>query len=253
MRVLVMFTLTAALTACGSRANVQCEENANCDLSTGGVCTAGGGDQWCAYPDASCASGYRYSTQSIGGGLSGECTDPAAIDAGTDASFDASFDATVDAPGIPFIDVAYPSEWNFSITGPVSGYFLVINRSNHPLDMTTLHVESVTDDNATAFIQVKSKTLTTTIPQASAGGALSGESTMLLVDSGLVTEPRSNTSDDWLNIEVDSAPAGNYDIHATVVAVVENHPIQMLMTIHHLQSQTIYADPVVAKRVTIFQ
>jgi hypothetical protein len=71
--VMVMVALSAA--ACGGgRANVQCEQNANCDLSGGGMCLAAStGNMWCAYPDPECPSGYRYSDQDVGDGLGGVC------------------------------------------------------------------------------------------------------------------------------------------------------------------------------------
>jgi hypothetical protein len=69
---LVMFA--GAFAACYERANVQCEQDSNCDLSGGGVCTsAETGNRWCAYPDPNCPAGYRYSTQAVGDGVSGAC------------------------------------------------------------------------------------------------------------------------------------------------------------------------------------
>lgn len=68
--------------ACPNRLNVQCVENSNCDLYSGGVCaTTGTGNHWCSYPDAACSSGYRYSTLDVGDGVSGTCVTPS--DAGT--------------------------------------------------------------------------------------------------------------------------------------------------------------------------
>jgi len=73
-RILLMNIMVAVLTACGGHANVQCEQDSNCDLSGGGRClTASTGNQWCAYPDPGCSSGYRYSDQDIGDGLGGMC------------------------------------------------------------------------------------------------------------------------------------------------------------------------------------
>ena len=69
-----IFIVVALLTsACGKRDNVACAQDSNCDLAIGGVCTAGGSDRWCAYPDQACTSGYRYSTQAVGDSLSGDC------------------------------------------------------------------------------------------------------------------------------------------------------------------------------------
>ena len=68
--------LGTAFVACVGRANVQCEENANCDLSTAGLCVAATtGNKWCAYPDHSCSSGYKYSPDDVGDGVGGTCTD----------------------------------------------------------------------------------------------------------------------------------------------------------------------------------
>ena len=75
--------------ACDSRAAVQCEQSSNCDLSVGGVCKqVSTGNRWCAYPDGSCPSGYRYSIQATGDGVAGVCV-PQELDAGIDAPADA--------------------------------------------------------------------------------------------------------------------------------------------------------------------
>lgn len=85
--------LVSAILGCGSRDNLQCEQNSNCDLSGGGLCSdPGTGHRWCAYPDGSCAGGYRYSDVQVGDGVSGQCL-PGPEDAGVDASVDGSFSA----------------------------------------------------------------------------------------------------------------------------------------------------------------
>lgn len=77
------------VTACGGpHADIQCEQNSNCDLSSGGRCIAAGTNMWCAYPDPECPGGYRYSDQDIGDGLSGMCVDANPIDAGVDVPTD---------------------------------------------------------------------------------------------------------------------------------------------------------------------
>lgn len=82
--------LLSAATGCSHRANVQCEVNPNCDLTTGGVCAAADtGNHWCSYPDPACSSGYRYSDQDVGDGVAGQCVAGAKID-DTDAGLDSS-------------------------------------------------------------------------------------------------------------------------------------------------------------------
>src|SRR5579872_5681445 len=59
---------------CSPVANVQCDQNSVCDLHAGGACMAApSGNMWCAYPDSSCPSGYRYGTFQTGDGVAGLC------------------------------------------------------------------------------------------------------------------------------------------------------------------------------------
>jgi len=86
--------------ACDNRANVQCEQSSNCDLGAGGMCQrAPTGNQWCSYPDSGCPSGYRYSNQATGDGLSGSCVETSEtpeVDAGVTRS-----DSGVDGQSTP--------------------------------------------------------------------------------------------------------------------------------------------------------
>lgn len=86
-------TLSIALAlmaaACGGRQNVQCDEDSDCSLSGGGVCTLNPAtsNSWCTYPDPECPSGYRWSDFGTGDGLSDKCVadDSQPPDAGVDA------------------------------------------------------------------------------------------------------------------------------------------------------------------------
>lgn len=95
MRFALPFVVAATLLAgCpGRNNNVECRDNTSCDLAGGGVCLTTTSGRWCAYPDPACPSGYRYSDQDVGGGVSGECT--SGIDAGVDTP-----DAPVDGPQV---------------------------------------------------------------------------------------------------------------------------------------------------------
>lgn len=70
---------TLTLLSCVERRNVQCEKNANCNGGDGGLCLAAEtGNLWCAYPDAACTSGYRFSNDDVGDNVGGTCSaDPA--------------------------------------------------------------------------------------------------------------------------------------------------------------------------------
>lgn len=86
--------IAIAAIGCGGRHNVQCEQNTDCDLSGGGVCTlnAETGNRWCSYPDPECESGYRYSDLDVGDGVSGECVP-------VDQDSIVTLQVTVDGPG----------------------------------------------------------------------------------------------------------------------------------------------------------
>ncbi|TMQ02516.1 MAG: formylglycine-generating enzyme family protein [Deltaproteobacteria bacterium] len=87
MRRTSLILMWLAMSDCHHDVSIQCDESPTCDLHSGGVCmVAGTGSRWCAYPDSSCSSGYRYSNFQTGDGLSGVCVSPA--DAGVDASTD---------------------------------------------------------------------------------------------------------------------------------------------------------------------
>ena len=97
------------MAACGSHAELQCEQNSVCDLGIGGVCTAlGTGHSWCAYPDPGCQSGYRFSNQQVGDGVSGACV---AVDVDAGVAVDSGGDEVI--PGLskrgPLIDYLPPT------------------------------------------------------------------------------------------------------------------------------------------------
>jgi hypothetical protein len=84
---MVLVAMVGGLAACTKLQNVQCDQDSNCNLSAGGVCTAAPtGNLWCSYPDPHCPSGYSYSTQAVGDGVSGACVAAApTMDAGIDS------------------------------------------------------------------------------------------------------------------------------------------------------------------------
>ena len=82
---LSVVAILGSATACGSRLNVQCETDPNCNLTPSGICAAApSGNHWCAYPDPNCPGGYRYSDVDVGDGVAGTCV-AEKPDAGVDA------------------------------------------------------------------------------------------------------------------------------------------------------------------------
>jgi sulfatase modifying factor 1 len=89
--------LGATFSCGGGRADLQCEQSSNCDLAVGGMCfNPGTGSHWCAYPDNSCASGYRYSDVQVGDGVSGTC-----VATGSDGGVDGSMSQAASCVALP--------------------------------------------------------------------------------------------------------------------------------------------------------
>lgn len=251
-RMMLAVCAAGLASACSHLIAVQCVQDSNCDLDPGGVCAmAPTGNRWCSHPDAMCPSGLRYYGNdpypNTGDGLAGMCValivDAGTMDAGT----------ARDAAGVAAFDVVYPREWRFSVSGPVSGYLLIVNRGPVALSTNTLQVKSISDDHPIAIVRVNATIPSTFIPSGEAGGKLSPASTAVLVDSGLTTETRTDIDTDYLTLEVDNAPAGTYDINVMLVLGLDNLDAPMPMVIHVVPGPVIYANPEVGNRVTVYR
>ncbi len=118
------------IAACPGQQDVECAEDSDCNLSPGGSCTpAPTGNQWCAYPDPSCASGSRYSDVDVGDDLGGVCTEQQffrlSVSVGGSASGSVASDPTgltCDA-GTCTADFAVGSQVELSASSP-NGAFL---------------------------------------------------------------------------------------------------------------------------------
>lgn len=87
---------TSCMAGCLKRANVQCDQNSNCDLASGGVCTqAPSGNKWCAYPSADCPSQLGYAAQDVGDNLAGKCVTPGIGSGSGDCTIRVAFEAGV--------------------------------------------------------------------------------------------------------------------------------------------------------------
>jgi hypothetical protein len=189
--------------------------------------------------------------------VDGTATDGAttAVDApALDAAEDGSMDAPTDAPLLPAFDIAYPSEWRFSVSGPAEAFILIVNTGPSPLSLATFQVSSVSDNHPTAVARVTSPSSSgTTLQPNDAGGMLSLLSEQLLVGSGLVTEPWVDRTSQLLALELLSAPAGTYDVAVNLTISLDGRDAPLPMTIHVVPGPTVYLDPLVARRVMIYR
>lgn len=102
VRPVIIAIAAALLGAChDERPFIECVDDGSCRLAPGGQCLANPETShlFCAYPDASCPGGLRWSDLDVESPISGACVATAEPDAGVDAATDAPIDApTPDAP-----------------------------------------------------------------------------------------------------------------------------------------------------------
>ncbi len=179
------------LAGCPSRQSVPCNEDGNCDLGAGGACLAGPtSNNWCAYPDSTCTSGFRYSDFDVGDGVGGQCVGETPMDGGVDAPPDTMPDAP---PGQARFDVAYVNMWDLG-TGAASmsevRWARIVNTGSEPLDLSAATFTNVSDNHDQIVIGMAMENNTgTSLSPGFSLGALTGQASTLIVSSGMVTEP----------------------------------------------------------------
>jgi hypothetical protein len=117
-----------------------------------------------------------------------------------------------DAALKPAFDVVYPSEFRSSVNDPVMFSMMFVNTDVSPLSMTTLQVRQLTDDHPTAFVRIVTTPSSANIAPGFAGGSVDSFAATFFFDSELVTEPRTDQTSIYANIEFVDAPDGLYDI-----------------------------------------
>ncbi len=190
-----------------------------------------------------------------------ECVDIGACDGNEDCEApDTCVDETCTAPPAPpdaalkpAFDVAYGKEWCFSVAGPVGLSIVFINTDVSPLSMTTIQVRSLDDDHPTAFVRIETTPSSTEIPPGFAGGKLSPVDEAVLVDTGIVTEPRIDTEINYGSIELVDAPVGTYDIVVDAVLGLEGLDVPLHMTLHMQPGPQVCANMEVGTRAQIFK
>jgi len=155
---------------------------------------------------------------------------------------------------VPAFDVVYPAEWKLSVSGPAEGFVMVVNTSQKPLSLATLQVKSVTDNHPMAEVRAVAPTAPTSVlSPGMAGGELSGLARDLLVGPGRVGEPRTDTEASSLALELADAPAGTYDVAATVTLSLDGRDVALPMTLHVVPGPTVYLDPAAGRRVQVYR
>lgn len=204
------------LAACGSDPKITpCNTDADCNLSPDGQCVASsaGFDQ-CAYPLDACPSGYAFGD--LSGSLSGTCVQSV-------------------------FDVAYASEWRFSVAAPViGGVGLIINPGTSPLALSGLRIVSVVDDHPLAVVQVG---LTPPLSQLAPGTAIYRSADVV---TSLVPETRIDmgTPEEEITMGVDGLAGpldSTFDIHADITIAIGEIEVRIPTTLHMVSG----LDPVI--------
>jgi hypothetical protein len=146
-----------------------------------------------------------------------------------------------DAALIPAFDAVFPNVWQFSVSGaPVPLDLMIVNRGVSPLSMSTLQVKSLSDDHPLAFARITTKPSSASIAPGFAGGLISPIAEPVIVGSGLVTEPRTDTMSEYASIEFVDAPDGTYDLTIDAVLSLDGldiplHPRALAPSTDHLR------------------
>lgn len=197
--------IVALLAACtGGRPPIECVDNTSCGLAPDGECRVNNqtGNQFCAYPDQECASGFRWSDYDVEEPISGECYAPAAIDGGVDGPMS---DGSVQAR----FDVGYVSEWTIGgepQTMTEYEWIRVVNMGSAPLDLTGGRVTNVAISDNRFTITATWQTVTTVLNPGNSAGRLSTRASPVIVSNGLVPEPAQDAVEGLLQFRIASFP-----------------------------------------------
>lgn len=157
----------------------------------------------------------------------------------------------VDAPPPPAYDLAYPNVWRRSVVDELPFDLMIVNTTDHPIQMSSLILTSVTDDHPLATVRMKLGSLSSAVPVGMAGGSIVPIAEPLLIDSGLVTEPRADTMTSYLAYEIVDTPGGTYDIAADVGLELDGVAAQLHFVVHMVTGPTIFAQPELATRTVV--
>jgi hypothetical protein len=199
---------------------------------------------------------------SVGVCVDHTCVDPGPCDGNEDCVSPATcVDGTCqtplppDAALVPAFDVAYPNEWRFTVGSgqPIVLDLMFMNRGVSPLSMSTLNVRSLSDDHPIAFVRVVTTSSSADIPPGSAGGRILPIAEPIMIGSGLVPEPRTDTTSSYATVEFIDEPTGTYDITVDVLLTLDGLDVPLHMVMHMEPGPTIFADPEMGTRATVFR
>lgn len=231
----LLVAVVACLSACpaASPPYIECADDTSCGLHVGGHCVANPATdhKFCAYPDAACAGGFRWSDYDVEDSISGTCVAP-----------------------VPAFDVVYPTEWKINILDtPITGFLMVVNTSDHNLPLGSMELVSVTDDHPTTLVRITAAPSTASLGPGTAGGYLTPSTATLFAP--LAAEPRQDIEGDYLRLEFIDAVPGTYDIAVTMTLRIDGVTVDLPMTIHIVPIEAIpvvWMEPIAADRKATF-
>lgn len=248
-RLVGLVAALALTTGCPAPNTVPCGDDANCNLAAGGSCVAGPSSaRWCAYPDPSCDSGYRFSELDVGDGVGGLCvSETGPLDAGVDVP-----DAP---PGYAPFDLAYVKRWELGTGASVlneSLWVQIVNKSAAPLDLSEAVFTSVTDDHSRIIVSMSvENNAGVLLSPGFSFGALSGGASSLV--RAVVSEPFAVGGDSvgLIRVTVSDLPAAGTWLVVTGVGTLRigDAFINVSVTVASSGTGTL-ATPVEAVRIT---
>ena len=195
---------TIALTGCpGPRGFIECIDDTSCGLADSGRClvNADTGHQFCAYPDATCPDGYRWSDFDVEDQISGTCVAEPDVDAGVDAAPPMGWAMAVSSDRYDFARaVAYDPSGNTYVAGAFYGSAVLAGSPVNSNGQSDIFVAKFTADGRKLWARTISGTGADDVYDIKADGTrvvIVGSFTEVPTKPALVTSsaiPRSLTS-----------------------------------------------------------
>jgi hypothetical protein len=200
----VASTCVVALTGCPKAPEfIECRDDMSC--YDGGRCVANPDTdhKFCAYEDAECSTGWRWSDLDVEESISGACLAEDLPDAQVpDAS-------VLDAATASF-DVGYINVWRLGTDATsMSAYHWVrvANMGTSPLDLSTMAITNVSDDHNQIVVTVSVEPgITTQLNPGYSAGSLIPSTAQLIVNSGVMNEPAQDSSTMLIGITATNLP-----------------------------------------------
>jgi len=144
-----------------------------------------------------------------------------------------AIDATDADNGGRQFEVIYISDLSVSSTLFTTGNMsVVVNRGTVPLDLSKARIVTTTDDNPQATFGMSLTISNTALSPNHGAGDLSPAAKALIIDSGMVTEDRTDLQYS-MSISLLNTPAGDYKVTASAILEIDAIQVEIPISFQH--------------------